>query len=54
MTKVLPFSQEACGACATQREKNEGSEDAPLGIQSRQVDMQSIYRTITRAVVTEL
>lgn len=40
MTEVLPFTQETCGACATQREKNEGLEDAYPDFEFREVDIQ--------------
>ncbi|MDL5363206.1 thioredoxin family protein [Halalkalicoccus sp. NIPERK01] len=41
MIEVLLFTQETCGACATQREKNEGIEDAYPDIEFRKVDIQT-------------
>ena len=41
MTEVLLFTQETCGACATQREKNEGLEDAYPDVEFREVDIQT-------------
>ncbi|MFC7130499.1 thioredoxin family protein [Haloferax chudinovii] len=40
MTEVILFTQETCGACATQREKNEGIEDKFPDVEFREVDIQ--------------
>ncbi|MDS0474639.1 thioredoxin family protein [Natrinema sp. 1APR25-10V2] len=45
MTEVLLFTQETCGACATQREKNEGLEDAYPDVEFQEVDIQSDLET---------
>ncbi|MDS0284401.1 MULTISPECIES: thioredoxin family protein [Halobacteriales] len=45
MTEVILFTQETCGACATQREKNEGLEDAYPGVKFREVDIQTDLET---------
>ena len=45
MTEVILFTQETCGACATQREKNEGIEDAYPGVEFREVDIQTDLET---------
>ena len=45
MTEVLLFTQETCGACATQREKNEGIEDAYPDVEFREVDIQTDLET---------
>jgi thioredoxin 1 len=45
MTEVILFTQETCGACATQREKNEGIEDAYPDIEFREVDIQTDLET---------
>ena len=43
--EVLLFTQETCGACATQREKNEGIEDAYPDVVFREVDIQNELAT---------
>lgn len=45
MTEVILFTQETCGACATQREKNEGIEDAYPDVKFREVDIQEDLET---------
>ena len=45
MTEVILFTQETCGACATQREKNEGIEDAYPDVEFREVDIQTDLET---------
>ena len=45
MTEVLLFTQETCGACATQREKNEGIEDTYPDVEFREVDIQTDLET---------
>ncbi|WP_458208618.1 thioredoxin family protein [Haladaptatus sp. NG-SE-30] len=45
MTEVILFTQETCGACATQREKNEGIEDAYPDVEFREVDIQNDLET---------
>lgn len=41
MTEVLLFTQETCGTCATQREKNEGIEDEYPDVEVREVDIRT-------------
>jgi len=41
MTEVILFTQETCGACATQREKNEGIKDAYPGVEFHEIDIQA-------------
>ncbi|WP_254274391.1 thioredoxin family protein [Haloarcula marina] len=45
MTEVILFTQETCGACATQREKNEGIEAAYQDVEFREVDIQTDLQT---------
>ena len=45
VTEVLLFTQETCGACATQREKNEGIEDAYPDVEFQEVDIQNELAT---------
>ncbi|WP_148414643.1 thioredoxin family protein [Haloferax sp. KTX1] len=45
MTEVILFTQETCGACATQREKNEGIEDEFPDVEFREVDIQTDLKT---------
>ncbi|WP_254767488.1 thioredoxin family protein [Salinilacihabitans rarus] len=45
MTEVILFTQETCGACATQREKNEGIEDEYPDVEFREVDIQKDLET---------
>ncbi|QFU84404.1 thioredoxin family protein [Natronorubrum aibiense] len=45
MTEVILFTQETCGACATQREKNEGIEDEYPDGEFREVDIQKDLET---------
>ena len=45
MTEVILFTQETCGACATQREKNEGIEDEFPDVEFREVDIQRDLET---------
>lgn len=45
MTDVILFTQETCGACATQRERNEGIEDAYPNVQFREVDIRTDLET---------
>ncbi|WP_311173598.1 thioredoxin family protein [Halobellus ordinarius] len=45
MTEVILFTQETCGACATQREKNEGIEDEYPDVEFREVDIQKDLAT---------
>jgi len=45
MSEVLLFTRETCGACATQREKNEGIEDAYPDVEFREVDIQTDLET---------
>lgn len=45
MTEVILFAQETCGACATQREKNEGIEDEFPGVSFREVDIREDMET---------
>ena len=40
MTEVILFTQETCGACAPQRQKNEGIEDEFSDVEFREVDIQ--------------
>jgi thioredoxin 1 len=45
MTEVILFTQETCGACATQREKNDGIEDEYPDIEFREVDIRTDIET---------
>ncbi len=45
VTEVILFTQETCGACATQREKNEGIEDEYPDVEFREVDIQKDLET---------
>ncbi len=45
VTEVILFTQETCGACATQREKNNGLEDAYPDVEFREVDIQTDLET---------
>jgi thioredoxin 1 len=45
VTEVILFTQETCGACATQREKNEGIEDEFPDVEFREVDIQKDLET---------
>ncbi|WP_436927648.1 thioredoxin family protein [Halosimplex amylolyticum] len=45
MTEVILFTQETCGACATQREKNEGIEDEFPDVEFREVDIRNDLET---------
>src|SRR6056297_832154 len=45
MTEVLLFTQETCGACGTQREQNDGIEDAYPEVEFREVDIQTDLET---------
>ncbi|WP_423999146.1 thioredoxin family protein [Haloarcula salina] len=45
MTEVLLFTQKTCGACATQREKNDGIEGAYPDVEFREVDIQTDLET---------
>ncbi|MDX1745136.1 MAG: thioredoxin family protein [Halobacteriales archaeon] len=45
MTEVILFTQETCGACATQREKNEGIEAVYPNVEFREVDIQTDLET---------
>ncbi|WP_440008967.1 thioredoxin family protein [Halomicrococcus sp. SG-WS-1] len=45
MTELLLFTQETCGACATQREKNKGIEDEFPDVKFREVDIQKDLET---------
>ena len=45
VTEVILFTQETCGACATQREKNDGFEDKYPDVEFREVDIQKDLET---------
>ncbi|WP_302080546.1 thioredoxin family protein [Salinibaculum rarum] len=45
MTEVILFTQETCGACATQREKNDGLEDTYPDVEFQEVDIQKDLET---------
>ena len=45
MTEVLLLTQETCGACTTQREKNEGFEAAYPDVEFREVDVRNDVET---------
>ncbi|MFA9518083.1 thioredoxin family protein [Halopenitus sp. H-Gu1] len=45
MTEVILFTQETCGACTTQREKNDGLEDAYPDVEFREVDIRTDLQT---------
>jgi thioredoxin 1 len=41
MTEVILFTQETCGECATQREKNDGLEDKYPDVEFKEIDIQT-------------
>ena len=45
VTEVILFTQKTCGACATQREKNDGLEDEYPNIEFREVYIQKDLET---------
>lgn len=45
MAEVILFTQETCGACTTQREKNDGIEDDYPDVEFREVDIRSDLET---------
>ncbi|MDS0301218.1 thioredoxin family protein [Halogeometricum sp. S1BR25-6] len=45
VTEVILFTQETCGACATQREKNDGLEDKYPDVEFKEVDIQTDLET---------
>ncbi|SEP15718.1 thioredoxin 1 [Halogranum amylolyticum] len=45
VTEVILFTQETCGACATQREKNDGLEDKYPNVDFQEVDIQKHLET---------
>ncbi len=45
VTEVILFTQETCGACATQREKNDGLEDTYPDVEFQEVDIQKDLET---------
>jgi len=45
MIEVLLFTQETCGACATQREKNAGIEAAYPDVEFREIDIREDLET---------
>ena len=45
MTEVILFTQETCGVCATQRQKNEGIGDEFPDVEFREVDIQKDLET---------
>ncbi|MFC7116346.1 thioredoxin family protein [Natronoarchaeum sp. GCM10025703] len=45
MTEVILFTQETCGACATQREKNDGLEEKYPDMEFREIDIQKDLET---------
>ena len=45
VTEVILFTQETCGACTTQREKNDGLEDKYPDVEFREVDIQTDLET---------
>jgi thioredoxin 1 len=45
VTEVILFTQETCGACATQREENEGLEDEFPDVAFSEVDIQRDLET---------
>ena len=45
VTEVILFTQETCGACTTQREKNDGLEDKYPDVQFREVDIRKDLET---------
>jgi thioredoxin 1 len=45
VTEVILFTQETCGACATQREKNEGVDEAFPDVEFREVDIHEDLET---------
>ncbi len=45
VTKVILFTQETCGACETQREKNDGLENEYPDVEFREVDIRADLET---------
>jgi thioredoxin 1 len=45
VTEVILFTQETCGACETQREKNDGLMDEYPAVEFREVDIQTDLET---------
>ncbi|MFD1647954.1 thioredoxin family protein [Haloarchaeobius litoreus] len=45
MTEAILFTQETCGACATQRAKNDGIEDEYPDVEFREVDIRKDLET---------
>lgn len=45
MIEVILFTQETCGACATQRQKNAGIEDEFPDVEFREVDIERELET---------
>ena len=45
VTEVILFTQETCGACTTQREKNDGLEDKYPDVEFKEVDIQTDLET---------
>jgi thioredoxin 1 len=45
MTEVILFTQKTCGACATQREKNDGIEAEYPDVEFREVDIRTDLET---------
>ena len=45
VAEVILFTPETCGACATQREKNDGLEDEYPDVEFREVDIQKDLET---------
>ena len=45
VTEVILFTQETCGACATQREKNDGLADDYPDVEFREVDIRNDLET---------
>ena len=45
VTEVILFTRETCGACATQREKNDGLEDEYPNVEFREVGIQKDLET---------
>lgn len=47
MTELILFTQETCGACAVQKEQNDGIEETFPDIEVREVDIRADMETAT-------
>ena len=47
MTELILFTQETCGACAVQKEQNDGIEETFSDVEFREVDIRADMETAT-------